>query len=183
MAGTMQFRCQLDGVLDGEPWIGGGYSLGTPFKSVATTGRFEVLQKHVLAPWTGSPLPSPTVIFDAAEAAYNYQFLSVHLVGGSGFAWLAGEIDRPVSASNLAPVGGGTYRDMIKAGLSCWTPYIINTPLNLVHATAARRYELDGNGFPAILTDAGTVEGRLYKLWARNASDSTPAVLLVCGRD
>jgi len=183
MAGSMQFRCQLDGVLDGTPWVSGAYSLGKPFKSIATAGEWEVLEKHVLPPWSGSPLPNPTLIFDAAVAAYEYQFISVHLVGGSGFAWLAGELDRPTSTSNLTPIGGGTYRDVFKAGLSCWTPFLINTPLGLVHQTAARRYELDGNGYPAILTDAGTVEGRLYKLWSRNASDSTPAVLLICGRD
>lgn len=61
----------------------------------------------------------------------------------------------------------GDYPRAREFDLSCEVPFILNTNKVRVNPVVADEYTITG-GFPVIFTDAGTVEGRVYKMTAHN---------------
>ena len=183
MADFMQMRWTMDGVSQGVPFVLPKTSLVTPIKQVANLSTFSLFDTITLPAFTRGTT-RPTLLWDASRNSYSFQFIALQLVGQTGYANLAWILDKPVSSTDLSPTGGGgTYQGVQQKDLSCWTPEVFNTAYGLVHATAATARGLDGNGDPAILTNAGTTQARLYKLWAANSSSTTPIQMNVWVRD
>ncbi len=171
MAGHVDIRTAIDGVQDGVPWTAPGLSVVSSIKRFASVTAWRSHRRIILPAWTGSPLPDPTLLFDAADNGYAFQWVAFALVGGHGFAHLAMLADKPVSSSDLSPAG--THERVAQIDLTCTCPLVINTPLARVHPTLATAAGMSG-GYPHILWDVGTVEGRWYRAWARNQSTTTP---------
>lgn len=93
-------------------------------------------------------------------------------VKGDGYLYGAFQVDTPTSASDNDP--SGSNERWRQFDLSCEIPFILNTDLARVNPTVADEYTETG-GFPTIFDDAGTVEGRVYAVAAKNPS-TTEAV-------
>lgn len=177
MAGQFEFAWAAANTKDGVTKTFGSYP--QPVKSVNTTGDYE-LAKSVVIPVTSAshPYPDPSLVWSYLEGAQSFSSL-IFQVRAEGFLWLSWLVDSPTSSSDFTPTG--TRQKVHNIGLSCYTPFIMNTQQALVHATLATAAGLDGSGFPSILTSATSVAGRVYKVWARNTSTTVAATLDVWG--
>ncbi len=162
----MNFRWCLDGIESSQIWALEETSLVRPIKTVVTVSPYGVYRR-VKLPANAS---TPTLLWDASDNAYGFQFFACQLAYQTGYAHLSWIVDNPTSSSNLAPAG--THQRTNEIDLSCWTPFIMNTAYALVHATLATAAGVSG-GKPQILTDAGKVQGRVYSIWAINQSTTT----------
>ena len=174
----MNFRWCVDGIESAQIWALEETSLTRPIKTIVTVSPYGVHRRVKLPAQTGSV--TPTLLFDAADNAYGFQFFAAQLTDQTGFCHLSWLVDNPTSASNLAPAG--THQRTNEIDLSCWTPFVMNTAYALVHATLATAAGLSA-GAPAILTDAGKVQGRVYKVWAINQSTTADVWLDVWVRN
>lgn len=162
----MNFRWCMDGIESSVVWSLEETSLTRPIKTVSTITPFGVHRRIKLA----AGAAAPTLLWDPADNAYGFQFFACQIAYGDGYAYVSWIVDKAVSGTNLAPAG--THQRTNEIDLSCWTPFVLNTAYALVHATLATAAGVSA-GKPAILTDAGKVQGRVYSIWAINQSSTT----------
>lgn len=93
-------------------------------------------------------------------------------VKGTGYLYGAFLVDAPTSASDHDPAG--TTERWRQFDLSCKIPFVLNTDEARINPTAADEYTETG-GWPTIFDDAGTTDGRVYAVAAKNPS-TTDAV-------
>jgi len=147
-------------------------------KVVALSGK-PAVRKRVVIPKlvTSGTQPRPTLIWTWEEQPTPVS-LTVHIDGPEGLVILEKYCDKPTSTTDIAPTG--TH---INAGfhqyLSCLSPFELNSVAAKVHSTPATAVGLDGNGEPAIDSSGSWVDGRFYKLWARNTSNASDVTVVV----
>lgn len=100
----------------------------------------------------------------------------VLLISDSGYANIAVLADKPTSASDSTPLG--THESWRQFDLSCKIPFILNTDAALVNPVAADDNG-DTAGLPTIFSDAGTVDGKVYKIAAKNPDDADDVTIEV----
>lgn len=167
--GTFNMRWCVDGTDDyGAVWALENTSLVRPVKTISTVTPYGTYERRRI-PADGVGV-LPTKVFDAIDNQYAFQFLALQLVNGAGFVHVAWMVDKPTSSVNLAPAG--THQRVCEQDLSCHTPLILNTAFARVHPTLSVAAGMSG-GFPTVLTDAGTVEGRVYQVFIKNQSTTT----------
>ena len=153
-------------------------SLVDPIKAVTTPGLYSSRRSIVIPKDAAGVVPT---LLWSWQDHNDFDLFMATLRGGVGYLHLAWSVDKPTSATDFTPLG--THFRTQCVDLSCHTPFILNSILARVHATLSTAAGVDGNGFPAILDNASTVEGRVYKIWAWNPSTTTDYTLDVVVRD
>jgi len=171
MSAILRVRWDLEVIDAGRPEPVPGVDIQRPVKEVTITGDFRLYDVVTLPAWDGV---DPTLIWEW-QRKDTFEFMALQLLDGAGYAHLAWKIDKPVSATDYTPESEKgspvtTWRRTCHADLSCHTPFFLNAAGSLVHPTLATGAGFDADGFPAILTDASTVAGRVARIWARNNS-------------
>jgi hypothetical protein len=130
-------------------------------------------------PGTGRLIATVTIPAGEKMMLWQYGDLGVEdfelvaiRVKGTGYIYLAFLVDTPTSASDDTP--SGTNPRWREVDVSCKIPFLLNTDAARVNPTVADEYT-ETSGFPTIFDDAGTVEGKVYEIAAKNAS-TTDAV-------
>lgn len=91
----------------------------------------------------------------------DFNYLSAEVVSDGGFCYATVKKDAPTSSTNKTPAG--TAVNWHNEGMSCFAPKTWDTQrckVNPVLADAAG----DTGGLPTIMSDAGTVDGYIYKV-------------------
>jgi len=142
----------------------------TPKKLVTIAGTMCEHNRRVTIPkrTPTSPQPEPTVLWEWKPGKPLFESLYVQISDPAGFVYIEVLADKPTSDSDLAP--SGTHEHSMTLGLSCWSPFHLNTPWTLVHPTLATAAGLDADDFPAVMTDPASVAGAIYKVRARASS-------------
>lgn len=183
MSATIEFMGQIIRTQDGTvEHIPARPAIYTPKKRVTIAGTMQVRERFIIPKRTPtSPQPDPTLLWKWEVGKPFFESLWIQTKDPSGFVYITLVADKPTSDTNLAPLG--THRHSMTLGLSCWSPLHLNTPYTLVHPTLATAAGDDANDFPALLTDAGSVQGAIYEVWARASSTTAdvPISLFVDG--
>lgn len=109
--------------------------------------------------------------YDANRPAFDLLWLSC--LGGAGYLELAWFTDEPTSSSNLAAKNTCPSWDFLD--LSCHAPFVMTGIVQKVNPTMTNSHG-DTAGNPTRWTSGTTVQGRVYKVLARNPSNATAAV-------
>lgn len=170
MSATFKFMWGMTYTRDGVTDAHG--SLTDPVKEVTIPGDYTHAKTLKLPKATSLPVVTPVMLWDYTQQQ-QFEALVFVLRGGAGYVELAWLVDKPVSASDLRPQSEvspftTTHRRVNCVDVTCDAPFVLNTDLARVHATLATATGLDGNGYPSIMTDASTVEGRVARVWAGN---------------
>lgn len=143
--------------------------LHDPVKAITIAGDFEKLGEVTIA--AGAVASLWTYLEHA-----TFEILKLVIQGGHGALHLAWEVDKPVSASNLAK--SGTCHRSCNSEMSCFDAWTLTTDECLVNPVLANASGFDGSGVPLIFSDGATVDGRLYGFWAKNPG-TDPVVVAV----
>ena len=169
MAAELGVFWSFGGTDDGDSFVGERTSMVSPVTLVTTAGTYRLFRTITLPVNTAAhPFTDPTLLWSYTEGGGDFAFVALQLADGAGtcqISWLA---DKPTSTTDTTPLG--THKNCGHKKLSCHAPEFFTIAETQVHATAATAVGLDGDGFPSLLTDASTVAGRIYKIWARNDS-------------
>lgn len=135
---------------------------------------------EVSTPGTGKLVREVTIA--AGDTAVLWEWADLNdfelvalLIRDSGYAHLAILADKPTSASDSTPLG--THESWRQIDLSCKIPFLLNTDAALVNPVAADDNG-DTAGLPTIFSDAGTVDGKVYKIAAKNPAAATADVVV-----
>lgn len=124
------------------------------------------MEREVVVPAGGH-----VVVYDYDDDP-DFNLLSVEVVSDGGFLYATVKKDAPTSSTDKTPAG--TCVNWHNEGMSCFAPKVWDSQrckVNPVLADAAG----DTGGFPTIMSDAGTVDGYIYKVVIYNpgTSDAT----------
>ncbi len=136
---------------------------------------------EVTMPGTGKLVREITIAAGATTTLWEYADLNdfetvVLLVRGSGYLNLAIKADKPTSSTDSTPLG--THESWRQIDISCKVPFLLNTDAALVHDNPLLDNG-DSGGMPTILSDAGTEDGKVYKIVAKNPSTTASVVVEV----
>lgn len=147
-------------------------SLIVPKAVVAISGKLKDHRRVVVPKRTPtSPQPDPTLLWKWQAGMPLLASALARIRGDSGFVWIAVVTDKPTSDTDLTPLG--THRHASYEGLPCSGEFKRTSPWALGHATQSVAAGIDGDGFPAAMTDEGSVDCAIYEIWAR--ANSTEA--------
>ncbi len=178
MSSTLAFYWSFGGTVDGVNVTGEHTSMTEPVKLHTIDGTYSLFRAIVIPVTTAAhPYPDPTLVWDWEDAGDTISLLAFQIAGGAGYVRLAWMVDAPTSTSDPTPSGSSEVWNSVD--LSCTMPFILSTEGAGVNTTLASAVSVDGDGFPAILTDAATETGRLYSVWARNLSTTDAVTLYV----
>lgn len=171
MTATIEILSQLirtqDGNVDHFPTRAASY---TPKKRVTIPGTMVDWRRGVVVPkrTPTSPQPDPVLLWKWEPWKPMFEFLSVATSDPTGFVYVSFRADKPTSDTDLTPLG--THANRCTFGLSCSSPFTLNTASTLVNPSVSVSAGVDADGFPSMLTDPGSVPGFIYEVWARSST-------------
>jgi len=182
MSATLGFYWAFGGTVNGVSFVGENVSMLAPVKEVTIPGDASFARQFTVpANTASSPFTPPTLLWSWDGGSEDFELLVVQIMGGEGYARVSWFCDSPASDSDATPTGDKPV--VHTASLSCHTPFILNTDEAPVHATLSTAAGLDGDGFPAILTQSGTTGGKVYNLWVQNTSTTESVSVMVWMRN
>lgn len=136
--------------------------LHDPIKPIEITDDLNKYQEFTIP-------AGETVQLWAYTEGDTFEMIALVIQGQEGYLQLAWEVNKPTSTTNFAP-DGTTHRRINQCDMSCFAPFVLSADECLVNPVLADATGLDGSSLPSIFSDAGTIDGRVYKLWAKNPS-------------
>jgi len=115
-------------------------------------------------------------VYGAPHKRFGY--LEARIIG-DGFAHAFWLVDKPTDFEDEDWTPLGTHERWRQASMSCQIPFILSTDHALVHPTIATDAG-DSGGLPALMSDVGTVDGKVYEVLFRNPSTATAAAVIEC---
>lgn len=171
MAGTAGMFHAIRLIEDGEATFLGTTGLTSTLKEINVAGR-KVISRRLklepgesIGPWN-----------QQSDPAFVFWSLRVIEDGGVLRCWVY--IDNPTSSTNL--VASGVDPKWIPwPNISCQAPLILTSIDIQNNPVDADFLGVDGSGLPTIESDAGTVDGKVYRVRVKNISASAVTAEIV----
>jgi hypothetical protein len=154
-----------------------------PFGDMQTPIAALTLAGAEVREWTMSIAPGAyDYLYRYDQPFKRFGYIRARIVG-DGFGHVFSLQDKPTSTSNYAPLG--THKDWRQESISNRLPFVRSSDHALVNPVLAD-VNSDTAGLPTLMSDAGTVDGKVYDILIRNPASATAAIVvetLIAGWD
>lgn len=166
---TATLRHYSHGVLENADGTAAHFGSNTqPTKEVTIDG--DVVEADTII-----PIPAGQLVLLWVWTANDPDFamFRLEIVGGEGYLDLYWQVDKPTSTTDSTPLG--TCLKWNEADFSCDTEFVLNTQVARANPTLATAAG-DSAGLPLMAASGGTVDGRIYKIMAKNRGTDAVSV-------